>query len=508
MDIPVLSYENGRPVLLIDGQPTLMFGGEIHNSSSSSLEYMEEKVWPAVRGLHLNSLVVPVTWEFLEPEPGCFDFRLPDGLIAQARREKVRLVFLWFGLWKNGMSTYTPDWVKKDRETYFLMRDRNGCAVQAVSPLCIAGIERDAAAFTALMEHLRDTDKEHTVIMVQVENEMGLLGDCRDFSPVAETAYHTAIPEEMAAHYGASGDWHSAFGTDAPERFMVYYYAKAVERIASVGKEKYPLPMYVNAWLEQYPWTPGTYPCGGPIARMIEQWKFLAPSIDLYAPDIYLSDFEGVCRDFAVDGNPLFIPEARPCMDSASNVFVAVGELGALGFSPFAIEDVGIGTPDPLAPDLAQLNIMAEAFDVYRSGEYLSESYAMLQSIQPLLLEHRLTPSMHGFTCCERQMGTMLSFGQYDFQIAYLRHKKDSPKSGGLVIELAPDEFLFCGMNFSVTPLPKTDDPGVVNIISITEGCYQDGVWVAGRRLNGDEMRFRMGERPGMLRVCLARHPV
>ena len=204
--------------------------------------------------------------EFLEPAPGEFDFTLPDGLIAQARREGVKLVLLWFGLWKNGNSTYVPAWMKEDRETYFAMRTRQGREVDAISPLCQAGVDRDAAAFAALMAHLRDTDLERTVVMVQVENEMGLLGDCRDFSPQAEEAYQREIPQEMADLTGASGTWDQAFGEDAPEKFMVYHYAKATEKIAAVGKREYPIPLYVNAWLEQYPWVPGTYPCGGPIA--------------------------------------------------------------------------------------------------------------------------------------------------------------------------------------------------------------------------------------------------
>ena len=97
--IPTLSNYQGKPILLVDGKPMLLFSGEAHNSSASSLSYMEEEVWPNVRSLNLNSIIVPVSWEFLEPQPGEYDFTLPDGLIAQAHREGVKLVFLWFGLW-------------------------------------------------------------------------------------------------------------------------------------------------------------------------------------------------------------------------------------------------------------------------------------------------------------------------------------------------------------------------------------------------------------------------
>lgn len=133
MNIPRIARPDDRPVLMVNDEPILLFGGEIHNSSASDLGYMEREVWPHVRKLHLNSLIVPVAWEFLEPKSGEFGFTLPDGLIAQAEREGVKLVFLWFGLWKNGMSTYIPAWMKRDRQVYFPMRDRTGRTVNAVS---------------------------------------------------------------------------------------------------------------------------------------------------------------------------------------------------------------------------------------------------------------------------------------------------------------------------------------------------------------------------------------
>ena len=503
--IPAISLYQGKPILLVDGKPMLLFGGEAHNSSASSLTYMEEEVWPHIRDLRLNCLIVPVSWEFLEPRPGEWDFTLPDGLIAQAQREGVKLVFLWFGLWKNGESTYVPSWVKEDRTTYFRMRTRDGREVNAISPLCQAGVERDAQAFQRLMAHLGETDTQHTVVMVQVENEMGLLGDCRDFGPQAETAYAGEVPEELASQYGVSGTWAQAFGEEAPERFMVYHYAKAVERIAGAGKQVYPLPLYVNAWLEQYPWIPGTYPSGGPVAKMMDQWKALAPSIDLFAPDIYVTDFAAVCREYAQPGNPLFIPEARPSMDSASNVFAAFGQLGALGFSPFAIESVGQNQHHQLPASLMEeLNIVPEAFDHYRAGEYLGESYALLQSIQDLLVEHRLTPALQGFTRCGQESGTLLPFAGYNLEIKYLPHRGESPKAGGLVLQLSQNEFLLCGMNYSVKPQVKGDDPGWAEVVSLTEGRYENGAWIPGRRLNGDEFHCQLGAHPQMIRLVVS----
>lgn len=113
MTLPKLIKEDGVFTLYVDGKPYTALAGEIHNSSSSDLNYMKEKVWPYLRELNLNTVILPVSWELIEPKKGEFDFQLVDGIIEQAREENLRLVLLWFGLWKNGLSSYAPGWVKK-----------------------------------------------------------------------------------------------------------------------------------------------------------------------------------------------------------------------------------------------------------------------------------------------------------------------------------------------------------------------------------------------------------
>lgn len=497
-----LHMEKGKVFLLVDGIPYMILGGETCNSSASNLAYMTENVWPQVRALHLNTLLAPVSWELLEPEQGTFDFSLPDGLIRQAEAEGVKLVFLWFGLWKNGASTYVPGWMKEEPDFYFRMRTRYGMPVNAISPLCQAAVERDAAAFAALMEHLQEFDRNRTVIMIQVENEIGLLDDYRDYSAEAERLYACEIPEEAAAFYHTGGTWQQAFGEEAPELFMVYYYAKALEHIASAGRNRYPLPMYTNAWLEQYPCG---YPSGGPTARRLDAWKAFAPALDFLAPDIYLPDFESVCREYTEQGNVLFIPEARPSMDSASNVFAAFGQYGALGFSPFAIEDVGKESPAPDKEALQKLSIMEDAFNHYRAGEYLSQSYGLLKGMTGILAKYRCTEQMQGFTQFANE-GTMVRFHKYDFKIFYMAAGSESPKGGGLMIELNDDEFLVCGINFRMEPCPKKNDRCDVEIVSITEGHYEENVWIPERRLNGDEFSVRIMERPTVLLCKFGRY--
>src|SRR6516162_6918342 len=219
-----------------------MLGGQAHNSSASTARDLEA-FWKSLVGIHGNTAEVPLYWELIEPEPGRFDFHLVDENIAGARRNGLRLVFLWFATWKNGEMDYTPEWVKRDRAKYKHVLGALGEEMWIISPLCQAARDRDARAFAAVMQHVRSIDEsDRTVIMVQVENETGLAGTDRDYSEEATRLYSGAIPAELMAHLGktrdslsaslkaawagsnyrASGTWTEVFGDLAPEAFSAW----------------------------------------------------------------------------------------------------------------------------------------------------------------------------------------------------------------------------------------------------------------------------------------------
>ncbi|HKP11717.1 MAG TPA: beta-galactosidase, partial [Blastocatellia bacterium] len=177
--LPHLRKRGAATQLVVDGKPFLILGGELGNSSSSSLEYMRP-IWQKLVALHLNTVLVPVYWELIEPTEGHFDFSLVDGLIKEARAHQLRLVPLWFGSWKNSMSCYAPAWVKTDPKRFPRSQDKTGRGMEILSPFSEENVEADARAFAAFMRHLREVDgQDHTVIMVQVENEIGMIPDSR-----------------------------------------------------------------------------------------------------------------------------------------------------------------------------------------------------------------------------------------------------------------------------------------------------------------------------------------
>lgn len=507
--IPRIENDHGIPTLYVQDKPFFALSGEIHNSSSSNLEYMKEKVWPALRDLNMNSVIVPLYWETIEPEEGVFDFTLLDGLVAQAREEEKHLIFLWFGLWKNSESMYVPAWMKQDSEKYFRVRKVNGEPINTISPLCEAAVEKDACAFNKIMAHIKEIDeKESTVIIMQVENEIGLLGTERDYSKQANEKFEGTVPQAIVNAYGLgeqyphSGSWKTVFEENAEEYFMAYSFASAVEKITKSGQQAYALPCYANAWLRQYPWYVGSYPSGGPVVEVHKIWKIAAPSLFTLAPDIYVPYVANVMDEYGYEGNPLFIPEVRKDAVAASYCMYAFANRNAIGFSPFGIEELVLSPEEidkPPMEVMIALNIDPSAFDITNSKDYLKRTYEMVEQMQPLYLKYRGTDKLMSYVKkSDTDYGAYFSCEDYDIAVAYGPKQPATPLAAGMIYELAPNKFLVGGMVSTLTFRPKAGENKKVDILRMEEGDVIDGEWKAGRILNGDEkMTIQFGAMPG-----------
>lgn len=323
--------------------PFPILGGELSNSAATSVEDIDE-VMPRMKALGLNTVLVPAYWELMEPQEGKFDFTLIDHTIDQARQNDLKVIFLWFGAWKNSMSCYTPAWFKQDTKRFPRAMTKTGKPLEIASCFSENVLQADNKAFMALMNHIADKDRETgTVIMIQIENEIGMLEDARDHSPLAEKAYKTNIPKELRREWKIGKDvtWKEAFGDDiyGEEKFMAWHYACYVEHLAQTARAVVPtMPLYVNAAMNSRGRKPGEYPSAGPLAHLIDIWHQGAPSIDLLAPDIYDTGFKGWASQYALPNNPLFIPESRCCENSGVRALYSFGEHHAIGFSPFAID--------------------------------------------------------------------------------------------------------------------------------------------------------------------------
>lgn len=328
-----------------------ILGGELSNSAATTVKDIDE-VLPRMKGLGLNTVLVPVYWELLEPVEGQMDFVLVDRTIDVARQQGLKIVPLWFGAWKNSMSCYAPAWFKRDVKRFPRAITKEGKPLEIASCFSDNVLKADLKAFSALMQYIAEKDPQReVVIMMQIENEIGMLESARDHSSLAEKSYIQPVPQVLLKALGIKkqGTWAEVFGTDnfADEKFMAWHYACYVEHLAKAARRIHDMPLYVNAAMNSRGRKPGEYPSAGPLAHLADIWKAGAPSIDILAPDIYDTGFKSWASQYAMplrpqDGgkvkNRLFIPESRCCENSGVRALYAFGEHQAIGFSPFAID--------------------------------------------------------------------------------------------------------------------------------------------------------------------------
>jgi hypothetical protein len=530
--IPHLRRQGTATQLIVGGAPLLIRGGELGNSTASDPDNLRP-LWGKLRALNLNTVVAPVYWEFLEPREGQFDFTLVDSLIAQARANDMRLVVLWFGTWKNSMSSYVPEYVKTNQARFPRTEATRGQGQEILSPFHAANWEADARAFAALMRHLRAVDAtRHSVVMVQVENETGMIPEARDHSPTADSLYARAVPRELmdylqrhrdslapelrarwsAAGGRASGTWEEVFGTGVhtEELFMAWHFARYHERVTAAGKREYPLPMFANAALIRPGYLPGRYVSAGPLPHLIDVWRAASPSTDFIAPDIYFPNVAEWAEQYTRSGNPLFIPEARLTTQAAVDAFYVFGKHDAIGYSPFAIEGAS-----------------AEQ----GAGAALGRSFALLGQLSPLIAQHQGKGTMAGVmppvafdgTVDEAPQKISLSGAEYTLNVSFAsppgpptaaapgtpaqntgpvsfspgmpgatlpssqQVRPPSAPRGGLIIMLAPNEFLIAGTGMVVTFTPNGSGAPIAGILSADQVRFDKGQWVRGLRMNGDQ---------------------
>jgi hypothetical protein len=518
-DIPHIEKRDGRFALIVDGRPFLMLGAQINNSSAwaSSLP----AAWFSAEAMHANTVEAPVYWEQMEPAKGTFDFGNVDLLVTQAREHHFHLVLLWLATWKNGQNHYVPEWMKSDPKTYPREENAYGKLLDVMSPSSPATLEADKSAFTALMRHLKAIDgTQHTVLMVQVENESGAVGTVRDYSPAAQKAFEGRVPADLARTlHLPEGTWSKAFAADADESFEAYSIAHFINQVAAAGKAEYPLPMYCNVWFA-YPVhalenrdrpSPGQeYPSGGPQQANIAIWKAAAPAIDLLAPDFYSDDFslfKSIVATYARADNPLMIPESQLGPNFGRYFFYALGH-GAIGFAPFGVDRPAMvnepANPVPIAAGTTILTVP-------------SRNFALLYPFTTEAAQLNLAGKL--FTAVEEKGAARqtIHFPTADGVVSFGFPQPDgafppgTPTQQGrvLVAQLAPLDFLVTGFDSSVTftlaatELAKSPNQQI-EILRAEEGTYSDGQWHTTRILNGDEtdrgLQFR-GTAPPLVRI-------
>lgn len=511
-DLPQIKRFNGGYMLFVEGKPYIMFASEVHNSAASSPEYMKI-VWERVKELNCNTLLIPVYWNAIEKQEKKFDFNMVKRLIMEARTYRIKLVLLWFGSWKNSLSTYAPNWVKLDLARFPRVENQAGMRTKILSMFNSDILSVEMNAFKTFMEFIKEFDeKEQTVLAIQLENEVGILGLPRDFKNEVNEAYKRYVNEDLIENMkskGAinlisadNGNWEEVFRDNAAEAFMCANYASYMDKLARAGKEIYRLPLFTNVWLKGEGEEAGTYPSGGPEPEMIEIWKAVAPNLDFLSPDIYTFEFEKTAALYSREDNPLFIPETRRDKWAIPNLYVAIGKYNTLCYSPFGAESIGEDKSfitGILHTDVNDKNVSSEAVK-----DYLSKSYRLFNHMIPIITKSYGTDKMTGFSQKVGESEYKCHIGKYALKVEFY-HKIDDNNEfipgAGMVIQIAADELLFIGYGYRVE-LESLNEGKQLDFLSLEKGIYDENCnWKAYMDLNGDEQYIRLEEEPSIIKA-------
>jgi len=496
------------------GRDVLPLGLQTHNSSTGVPEMLDREI-RAVELYGGNLLEAPVYWYATEPEQGRFDFAQVDDLIERCRAHGLMLILLWFAMSKNGHPNYAPEWVKRDPETYRIARGRDGAPVASLSPHCMATCDADAAAFKALMAHLKAYDGDaRTVVAVQVENEMGYANTDMDYSDDVKAVYEKGVPDAlMDIEIEGSGvvpsgrSWRTRFGRYAHEAFSAWAHAEYIERVAAAGKAAYDMPLIMNVMLGEngYEESGYCYNGGSAVSRMLDIYKAVARSIDLICPDMYVPDrarWRRVVSAYDRADNPLFIPESPTGgVAAAMNMMEAFADFGCIGLACFGAAGA-LDVNGALLPEAREVALSMKA----------------VRGVAPLLLRYRGTGQVHAIVQQEFMTEQLVETERYH---ALARFMDGAPHFGmgsyinqhdpanrdiltargrALLIQTGADEFYLSGagvkVDFIYRPDPLQEDSypligsrqtGTLNYLSIEEGHFERDTWVADRYRCGDE---------------------
>lgn len=488
---PRLVRKGSTAHIVVNNHDMLIIGGELGNSSASTPDDVQHH-FRHLQQLGLNTVLAPITWELIEPEEGKFDMSSLDNILQEARHNNLRVVLLWFGVWKNSMSCYAPEWFKRDTKRFPRARTMDGKPVEEASSLSKNVLEADRKAFCRIMEHLRDNDKEQTVIMIQVENEIGMIDVPRDYSANATKMYQGPLPKQLADYlteniktlhpylkdklkmqppFKGEPDWVSIFGDDiyTEEIFQTWTYATYVQQIAEAGRKIYDLPMFVNVALNSRDRKPGQYPSGGPLAHLIDLWHCGAPAIDVLGVDIYDKGYKEWLDRYHLPNNPLFIPEIRLEDKDAMYALYAFGHHGAMGFCPFSIEDYPLyaNTTDQ---DMSRMDLSQDdqlnAFSTVQTNRHLSpiaSVYRLLRQAEPLIIERQGTSDMDAVLLDNEHReaeiitpdGIRLTV-RHSYSLGWEPGAKDDvwPEAACIILRIDKEDYLVLGSGVVITYSP------------------------------------------------------
>ncbi len=395
--MPHFQVANGRPRLFVDGWPFTALGSEIpwwglvYGHYDSDLKAYD-RLYPAAEALGLNVLKVPVKWSMVEPEKGVYDFSYVDHVRLMAQKYHLKLILDWFGHYASGSGTiyenltgemYAPYYIISDAKTYPRAVDADGVPhPNTVSYNYPAVIRAEESAFRAFLGHIRQIDSQtHTIIMIQVENEIAVFGAdrrnrklWRDHSPASTRLFREkGFTDDLKySAWDLSNNW--------------------IRPLTDAGAAVYPLPFflnYVGGQLENG--IVGGAP-GEDVATYLKNCpRITFIGLNMYVPGDSTADYlRHRLDDYRVGRNLPAITETNSGADPVAPrlAYIAVGAFGAPLFAPWALN---VSYPPAFQPYVLRNGKLANG------ALALRDAYTSLRRALPQISYYDDTPALRVF---------------------------------------------------------------------------------------------------------------
>ena len=535
--LPYLNRAANATKMMVDGKPFIILGGELHNSTGTDKVALKNGLKEA-KSYNLNTVLAYAYWELIEPAEGKYNFELIDYLITNAKQENLKVILVWFGSWKSTSSSYVPEWIKTNPKRFQRYTLENGKTLEMLSAFSEENRNADARAYMALMRHLKDFDKQHTVIMTQVENEPGCFENYRDYSPAAIKAWQSSMPSEVVEYlqknkgklfpaiekvwaangYKATGTWEEILGksTDqgeyrfyTEELFMAYNYSKFINYIAEQGRKVHNLPAFCNGWLYN---NRGFYPHGTINPHVLDAYRAGGTALDFYSPNVYTIEYDELFKNYTLGRNTLFVPES---LLLPAGVLYAIGAFNAIGFAPFGID----GEKTKSKESATNLNLLKGSYKaISEMTGMITQNYGSDKMkaiyLNPVKESQEIQIGDYKLIATNsRKGGFSIDFGKslesegkakMSFGSPSAENKEDKAKampaspfgplpediSSAIIIQNSADEFYVVGygvkLHFELKERIKFEHLGY---LSIDEGYFENDKFIATKRWNGDEQK-------------------
>ena len=484
--MPHFEEANGRKVLYVDGRPFTVLAVEIPWWDLIYGRYRETEtaydfLYPVAEKMSLNALKVPIKWSMIEPEKGVYDFSYLDHAKSLAERHHLKLVLNWFGHYASGDGTiylnltgelFAPMYIVNDEKTYPRAVDADGivhhnAASYDYEPI----IEREIAAFRAFLKHIKEVDSQiHTILMIQIENEIAVFGVDR----------HN--PKRWRDHSTASNKRFAENGFTDDLKFSAWDLSyNWIRRITDAGAAVYPLPFFHNFVGGKV----ADWMVGGSPGEDVETYLKNCPNISFIGVNSYF------CAEWRPDNScarpseasidelraPLLryragrnLPAITETNSGANPIasrlaYLAIGEFGAPIFAPWALT---VSYPEPYAPYVLPDGTLA-------NGAFaLRDAYSSLSKALPQISYYAGTDKLKVFM--SRVSGQ--KFSQTEDVNGFKVAVTGEGNGQVIVLHLSDHEFLLVGYRASVSLKDPAFRWPAMRAILVEKGYWSGDRWV------------------------------